>query len=318
MTMGTSYLTYPSRKEGMDHSRYPYRVMREAPPMRFSGNIRLAVWLTVHVEWFPLDVGDTPFLPAGAPDRPYPDTQTYTARDYGNRIGIFRLLDALNARGIKPTAAMNSAIAERYPVLVEEIVSSGWEVMAAGIDMGHIHSGSMSRSTERDWIDQSVTTLRKATGQPVLGWHSPANSQSAATPDLLAGAGIEYFADWTNDERPYDFRIENGSLISLPAAYELSDLKILHQHFNRLADFEQQIGAACDILHREAAAGPRILSISLNPWLSGQPYRIASVERVLDHILSKPEVAFVSADELALAHRASAHPEIQTMPRERT
>lgn len=303
MGLGDSYLNYPKRGLGMDQGRFPHRRLRDAQAMRWPDGKPVGVWITVGVEWFPLDMGVKPFAPLGAPERPYPDTQTYTARDYGHRVGIYRLMDAFARHGVKPTAAVNSAVADRYPLLLEAIGHEGWEVMAAGVDMGQLHHSGLAPEAERALVHQSLDTLRKASGQAVLGWRSPAFSESAATPELVAASGVRWIADWANDEKPYEFALaDGGSLLSLPASFELSDTKIIHQHSNSLADFEHQILAAFKQIRSEATTEDgRILALSVAPWLMGQPYRIAAMERLLATIFGSGDAVSVTAEQIATA-----------------
>ena len=306
--LGQDYLRYPRRALGMDQTRYPYRAMRRAPAMRWPGGARVGVWITVHVEWFPLDMPSRPILPVGAIQRAYPDTQTYTARDYGNRVGIYRLLDAFAAHGARPTAAINAAVAERYPLLIQAICEAGWEVMAAGLDMGHLHYAGIPPDEERALVCHSLATLRQATGQAVLGWHSPAFTQSAITPELVADEGVRWMADWVNDEKPYDFALAGGgSVLALPAAHELSDTQIIELHSADLADFERQVLAAFHTIRAEASPDDgRILSLSISPWLMGQPYRIAAMERILAALFDSGDAVSVTAEQIAAAWYGAA------------
>ena len=306
--LGQDYLRYPRRALGMDQTRYPYRAMRRAPAMRWPGGARVGVWITVHVEWFPLDMPSRPILPVGAIQRAYPDTQTYTARDYGNRVGIYRLLDAFAAHGARPTAAINAAVAERYPMLIQAICEAGWEVMAAGLDMGHLHYAGIPPDEERALVRHSLATLRQATGQAVLGWHSPAFTQSAITPELVADEGVRWMADWVNDEKPYDFALAGGgSVLALPAAHELSDTQIIELHSADLADFERQVLAAFHTIRAEASPDDgRILSLSISPWLMGQPYRIAAMERILAALFDSGDAVSVTAEQIAAAWYGAA------------
>ncbi len=305
--LGQDYIHYPKRALGMDQARYPYRAMRRAPALRWPGGARVGIWITVHVEWFPLDMEIRPILPIGAIQRPYPDTQTYSARDYGNRVGIYRLMDAFAAHGARPTAAINAAVAERYPLLIQAICEAGWEVMAAGLDMGHLHHAGISPEEERALVRHALATLRRATGQAVLGWHSPAFSQSPITPELVADEGVRWMADWVNDEKPYDFALANGgSLLALPAAHELSDTQIIELHSADLTDFEQQVLAAFATIRAEASPEDgRILSLAVSPWLMGQPYRIAAMERILAALFDSGDAISVTAEQIAAAWHTS-------------
>ena len=138
------------------------------------------------LEFFPLNPPAEPFRAPGSMSTPYPDLRHYTLRDYGNRVGIFRVMKALEKFGIIPTVAVNAAVAQRYPTLIEEVVKRDWEIIAGGLDMGHLHHGGLEEAEEAALVGQCVEILRKKTGQPVKGWLSPARSQSMKTMDLVA------------------------------------------------------------------------------------------------------------------------------------
>ncbi len=310
--VGPDYLATPRRGPGMDHDFYDWRATWAQPRLR-PGAVRLGVWFQVAVEWFPLDIAAHPFLPIGAPPRPYPDTQTYTQRDYGNRVGIYRMMDAFRGAGAPASAFVDARLAARYPLLVRHIREAGWEIVTAGLDAGALHHEGLAEDTERGMIAGALALLRAAGVEPAV-WHSPSWSQSTRTPALLVQAGMRAMADWPNDEAPYEFRTPSGPILSLPAAYELSDRKILIERSNTLADFEDQMLRAFRRLRREAAEGPggRLLTVNLSPWIMGQPYRIAALERLLAAFLDGGEdVAVVTVPEIEAAWRAAAGPVVR-------
>lgn len=298
--VSADYFSYPLRGHNLDHDRYTHRYLRNVPKFDWPGGKRLLVWVTVHFEHFPMDMPAKPITPPGGMDRPYPSVWDFSTRDYGNRVGIFRLMKVLDRFGIKASAAMNSEVAARYPYLTQEILKRGWEVMAAGVDMGHLHHSKVSPEAEKALVEKSFATLRELTGQKVEGWHSPAISQSAITPELVAGAGGKFIADWINDDLPYAFRTANGELTQLPMSWDLSDHKVLFIQNMPVRDYEQQVNAAFDMLNAESAErGGRILSLSLSPWIVAQPSRIKGLERLLSRFAATDGVGFVTGGELA-------------------
>lgn len=300
------YFTYPLRRKGVDHDRYAHRYLRSLPKFEWPGGRRLLVWVTIHLEHFPMDMPSRPFVPIGGMDRPYPSVWDFSTRDYGNRVGIFRLMKMLDRYGVKATAAMNSAVAERYPYLMEEIARRGWEVAASGVDMGHLHHGLLARDDERALVQRSFEALRRMSGQKVTGWHSPAHSQSANTPELVAEAGGQYIADWINDDLPYRFETKSGALTQLPLSYDLSDRKVLFLQNMAIADYEQQVGAAFDVLRAESAErGGRILSLSLSPWVVAQPSRIGGLNRLISRFVHAEGVGFATGEEIRQAWLAN-------------
>lgn len=300
-----AYFSYPHRRPGPDHDRYEARYLREIAPFQWPGGKRLLVWVTIHLEHFPMDMPSTPVKPIGAMERPYPSVWDYSTRDYGNRVGIYRLMKVLDRHGLSATAAMNSELGTRYPYLLDEILRRDWEIAAAGVDMGRLHHGQLDEATERAMVGEAFTTLRRVSGQAVTGWHSPAHSQSALTPDLVAENGGRYIADWLNDDLPYTFHTRAGDLTQMPLSYDLSDHKILGLQNMPIGDYEYQIDAAFDLLHAESAArGGRILSLSLSPWIVAQPGRIRALDRILTRCLAAEGVASATGEEIRAAWQA--------------
>jgi len=303
--VGDDYLVRPAYPQGrMDHDFYAWRDTWAGERLRWPEGVRLGIWLQLAIEWFPLDMSGTPFLPVGAPSRPWPDTQTYTQRDYGNRIGVYRLLDALSERKVSASAFLNARVAERYPILLDHLLDDDLEIVAAGLDAAAIHHEGLSEAEEREMIAEALA-LFSARGISPVAWHSPSWSQSTRTPRLLREAGILAMADWGNDEAPYRFATDAGSILSLPSSYELSDRELLANRHYRLDEFlDALIGAAQRLLREAEDSGQgRLLTLNLSPWLMGQPYRIAAFEHLLEQLFALPGTASVTVPQIVTASR---------------
>lgn len=300
------HLQYPMRRYGMDHDRYEWSMLPRRTPAAWPGQARIALWVIPALQWFPLDMKGQPFKPPGALQTAYPDLRHYTLRDYGNRVGIFRIMQALDRHGIRATAAMNAAVALRHPHLVQACLARGWEILAHGMDMDRLHHGGLPVEQERLWIGQSLQILRQASGQPVRGWLSPGKSQSFSTPDLLREHGVDYGCDWANDDMPYAMRTARGPLHAMPHPVDLDDAAILVHNHHTENDFRDQICDQFDLLYREARPGDgRILAISLHPWVSGQPYRIGALEEALAHVMRHRGVWAATGAEILDAWKAT-------------
>ena len=305
MPLPLGYLHYPNRRPGMDHDRYGYSNVFKRKPVEWPGGARVALWVVPVLEFFPLDMGAQPFRPPGGMERPYPDYWNYTLRDYGNRVGVFRVFEAIENAGLKASVAVSSRVAERYSFLVQEINRRRWEIIAHGIDMGHLHHGALPLETERGWIDEALRSLREISGQPVAGWLSPTFSESLNTPDLLAAAGLDYVCDWVNDDLPYPMRTASGPLYTLPHAFELDDLHLFWQYKHRTEEVAEQILDHFQLLYREAErAGGRIMALSLHPWIIGVPHRIAVLEEVLARMTEHAGVWSATGAEILAAFKA--------------
>ena len=281
------YLEYPLRRYGMDHERYEWSMLPQRKHVTWPNSARVALWVVPALEWFPLNMAGVPFKPPGAMQTAYPDFRHYTLRDYGNRVGIYRIMKALQKHGIPATVAVNAAVAVRYPSLLEQCNKLGWEIMANGLDMDHLHHGGLSAEEEKKWVDQTLSILRKASGQPVRGWLSPAKSESFNTPDILAAAGLDYVCDWVHDDMPYPMHTSSKDLVAMPHTIDIDDYTILVNNHHTENDFRDQLIDHFDVLYKESATeGGRIMPISLHPWVIGQPYRIKALEDALAHIMS--------------------------------
>ena len=299
MTLDPAYLEYHGRRHGYDHDLYKWSAIHERKPVFWPGDKSVAVWTCVSLEWFPIVPTDTPFRAPGHMQTAYPDYRHYTARDYGNRIGVYRLLDAFAKAGMKASFATNGAIAERYPELVADIVAAGHEIIAHSTDMNGTIATGLSVDEERALIAKSLHALEKAIGARPKGWLSIARSQSWNTPDLLMEAGVCYCCDWVNDELPYRF---NNGLINLPLNHELSDRQIITVQQQSADNYAQQMRDAFDWLAGEGAG--RILPLHLTPYIMGLPYRISALEDLLCDLAVRPQAWCASAGEIVDAWKA--------------
>ncbi|MDO9277228.1 MAG: polysaccharide deacetylase family protein [Polaromonas sp.] len=301
-----NYLDYPLRRYGMDHDRYDWSMLPERKAVVWPHNARVALWVVPALEWFPLNMAGVPFKPPGAMQTAYPDLRHYTLRDYGNRVGIFRIMKALEKHGIRPTVAVNAAVAVRYPSLIKECTQRGWEIMANGLDMDHLHHAGLALDDEKKLIDTTLEILRRASGQAVRGWLSPAKSESASTLDLLGAAGMDYVCDWVNDDMPYAMRTASGPIHAMPHPIDIDDHTILVQNHHTEDDFRDQLCDQFDLLYKESAtAGGRVMAISLHPWVIGQPYRMRALEEALAHIMRHKGVWAATGSEILDAWKTS-------------
>jgi len=271
---------------GMDHARYDWAPLESRPAVQWPGDKPLAVWINLSLEHFPLNPRGEGFKAPGNMTMPYPDLRHYTLRDYGNRVGVFRVLQALQAAGLTASVAVNGEVAERYPALLRHVAATGAELLGHGWNMDSVHHGGMAEADEAALIARSLAALKPFTAGPITGWLSPARSQSAHTPDLLREAGITWCADWVNDELPYAQHTRGGPLTCLPLPLELEDRFIVVDNGHAESEYADQVIDAAAFLLREARAlgAGRLLALSIHPWVMGQPHRIKHLERVFSHL----------------------------------
>jgi allantoinase len=301
VTLDPAYLEYPKRRAGMDHDLYPASNLFARPPVAWPGGKSVAVAILVNLEWFPITPSDTPFRAPGHMQTPYPDYRHYTAREYGTRVGFYRLLDAFAKAGVKVTVAANAAIAERYPSIIRDILVGGHEIIGHSTDMnGTIASGlPEEEEEERALILKARDTLAQAIGAAPRGWQSIARSQSWNTPRLLVEAGFDYMCDWVNDDLPYVATTSAGTIVSLPFNHELSDRQMIAVQQQSMDSVAQQVEDAFDWLNAEATRfGGRLLPLTLTPYITGLPYRMDAFEALLGRLAAQPEAWFATAGEI--------------------
>ena len=305
MTLPDDYLRYPERRYGMDHDRYTWSHLFDRAPVAWPGGARVALWITASVQWFPMDMGSKPFRAPGGLSMPYPDTRHYTSRDYGNRVGIYRILTVLDRLGLPASFAVNAAVAERYPALMQALRGARREIIAHGIDAGRVHHSGLD--DEAAIIRDTLHILRGASGQAVTGWLSPGRAQSFATSDLLAGHGVEYACDWANDDMPYPMRTSAGPLWAMPLAQETDDRTVLLEFRHTEDSWLEQTKDRFDRLHRESERyGGRIMSVPLHAWVMGTPSRIGYLREALEYMLGREGVWAATGAEILAAFRSAA------------
>jgi peptidoglycan/xylan/chitin deacetylase (PgdA/CDA1 family) len=310
MPVEPSYVV-PELRPGMDHDYYDYRPLdARRPVLRWPQGARVALCVIVtleHIDWRkPPESYQSPTLSGGYGNHPFPDITRWSHREYGHRVGVFRVLDALERHGIPATVAMDALTAEHYPFLVRHCLGRGCELIAHGVSVSRMITSAMPEETERDYIRTSVEALTRATGRAPLGWLGPEYGESARTPALLAEAGLRYVGDWVNDEQPYRLRVPKGELYALPVTYPLDDVDALWDRRLEVDRYAGILMEAFDRLYRDGAENGRLLVLNLHPWLSGQAFRIGAIDRALGYLTGREGVWAATGSEIIDWYRA--HP----------
>lgn len=302
MSLDPAYLDYPHRRHGMDHDHYPWSNLFDRPPIVWPSGAGVAIAVVVSLEWFPIVPNDAPFRAPGHMVTPYPDYRHYTAREYGTRVGLYRLLDAFERVGARVSVATNAAIAERYPSIIADLQGAGHEIVPHSTDMNGTIASGIAEADERALIAQSLDMFERVVGVRPTGWMSIARSQSFNTPRLLAEAGVHYMADWVNDELPYRFNTSAGPIVNVPVNHELSDRQVITVQQNSVDSYVEQIQDAHRLLAGEAVShGGRMLPLQLTPYIMGLPYRIGALERLLGWLSDQDGTHFHTLSEVAAA-----------------
>jgi peptidoglycan/xylan/chitin deacetylase (PgdA/CDA1 family) len=295
----------------MDHEHYDWSPISTRGRLRWPDDARLALGVIVtleHMEWqAPEGSFQVANLAGGSAVRPFPDYARISHREYGHRVGIFRVLDVLEKHGIKATVAMDALTAENYPFLVRHCQERGCEIIGHGISVSRMITSNMSEAEESAYLQESLSAMRRATGSTPAGWLGPEYGESTRTPQLLAQAGIRYVCDWGNDDQPYPMKApvnssvanQGGqSLLALPVTHELDDIGAMAQRLVTPTRYGQLLQEAFDTLYDEGANQGRLLLLNLHPWLVGQPFRIGYLDAALGHMVRRRGVWAATGSEI--------------------
>lgn len=296
------------RAPGMDHGHYPYAPLPERPALRWPEGARVALWVLIHLEYWELEPPADAVRDARLVNEFgnfFPDYRTYSQREYGNRVGIFRILELFDRYRIKATVAANASALARYPYLVEECLRRGWEIAAHGSHATRMITSRMSEAEERGHIADAIAAVERAAGMRPRGWLGQDFGESARTPQLLAEAGIEYVMDWANDDQPY-LMTTRPPLVALPNQVEWDDVQLFWLRRVETWRYPALVGEAFETLHAEGAGSGRSFGVSLHPWLFGMAHRIRYLDEALKRITAADAVWQASAGEIAAWYRGQA------------
>jgi len=285
------------------HGRYPYSAVTERPVYDWPQGKRLAVYIGLNLEWFSFGEGlGAELTPAG----PQPDVLNYSWRDYGNRVGLFRLADLFGDLKLPVSLLVNAQMIEHAPQALAAF--PGAEIVGHGRSNSE-RQGTLTEADERALIAETTATLEQHCGARPRGWLGPWISQSPLTPDLLQEAGYSYLLDWCHDDQPVWMKTRQGRILSVPYPQELNDIPQIVARKREAKEFADMIIDSFDVIQAECAQRPLIMGIALHPYIVGQPHRFKHLARALKHIVSRADerVWFTTSGDIA-KHAAALPP----------
>lgn len=256
---------------------FDYIPLPDRPEIQWPHKARVAVWIILNVEFFPLN----DVIPKGTGH--VPDVVNWSKRDYGNRVGFWRLLKLLQKHDFPVTANTNAKVCEVHPEIITAIKKAGWEFLAHG-ESNSYPMHKIESQSEHSVIRRSIETIEKATGVRPVGWMGPGMHETWNTIDYLLDEGLLYCADWINDDQPYMVRQGDRHIVSMPYCEHPHDNGAINRMHYSPDEFERMIIDAFDTLYEEGAETGMVLPIGIHPFVSGPPYRIKALDRALRYI----------------------------------
>ena len=277
--------------------RVDYLPLIDRPIIRWPNDARVAFWVAPNIEHYEY----LPPIPEGGrnpwPRSPVPDVAQYSAHEYGNRVGFWRLLDVLDRYRVRCSVTLNVGVLEHFPDIAEAMLKRDWAFVNHGF-YNTRYITTFAEDEEREFLSRCRETFKRLTGRELKGQSGPAGSNTERTPDLAAEVGFLYQTDWKIDDQPLPIKVKSGRLIGIPYTSELNDAPLMRQHFE--ADYYAKIcKAQFDQLYREGAENGRLMCIAFHPYAMGRPHRAPYLVEVLDYILSHDHVWQATTDEIA-------------------
>ena len=224
------------------------------------------------------------------------------------RVGFWRLHQALTSRGIVPTLAINGIVCESYPQVAEAALKSGWEFMGHGHVQGPMHKLDDQAAA----IEQCMSTIARFTGKRPVGWESPGLTETETTLDSLSAAGIEYVADWVLDEQPTWIDAKPRPVLSVPYTVELNDIPMMALQHHRSDELLVRGELQMNRMAQDGAHQPRVMAISVHPYITGVPHRIGYFEKLLDAVIAHPHIGFMTGEAISNWYRGQVSPPAAT------
>lgn len=279
-----------------DPKLYKYWGYKNRPKITWKNGAKLAFWVAPNIEFYELNPPKNPFRTPWA--KPNPDVTGYSMRDYGNRVGHFRMMEAMDKHNVRGSVSLSVAMCQHHPEIIEECVKREWEFFSHGIYNTRYCYG-MDEAQERAIIEDSFKTVKEATGQTVAGWLAPALTHTERTFDLIAEYGIKYTCDLFQDDQPQPINVKQGRLISMPYSLEVNDVICYNAYLQSPRHYGDVLKRQFDQLYQEGEESGTVMCIPLHAYLVGHPHRIKAFEEALKYITSRKDVWVTTAAEIA-------------------
>jgi hypothetical protein len=272
------------------HDRYDFSPITKRPDWHWPNGARLAFFVAPNIEEF--SFGEGLGIELNFKQRE-PDIPNYSWRDWGNRVGVWRLIELMDEFRIPATVLMNTAIYHHSPDVSDAFRARRDEIVGHGRTNGE-RQGDMDEATEATMIREVTATIVEREGKSPRGWMGPWVSESAVTPDLLQEAGYTYTMDWACDDQPIWLRTRSGGrLLAVPYARPTNDLPIMHAAKMAPSVWADILIDQIDELLLQSQRQPIVWNLSLHPFMM-HGFRLRHLRRVFAHLHSLGESVWMT------------------------
>jgi len=271
------------------------------PRLEWPNGKRMAFWVIPNIETFALDEK----MPEGGAN--VPNVFSWAKREYGNRVGVFRIMQVLSRYGIRASVALNSEVCDAAPAVIEEALKLRWEFMGHGESNTRRLSDAKSVDEERAIISRTLSRIERSTGVRPKGWLGPGLQETWNTLDLLSEFGLDYVCDWTIDDQPFVMDTSPRRMVSVPYGHDMGDKTAANLNYPP-EYFTKMMIDTFNVLYRESAENGLVMPLSLHPYITGVPHRIDSLDKGLEYICRHEDVWFATGSEI-VEHFLKSYPQ---------
>ncbi len=292
---------------------YDYSAICNRMPLRWPNRARVALILTFNLETWDLTKDtDKPYYAGGPSILPdilpgnTPDFPNFTWREYGQRVGIWRLIELFDKLGIKASCTTNAVTFERRGAMTKAVLERGWELVTHNWEQGELLTNfHTDPAKEREIVLRTLDAFEKATGRRSKGWLSSSLRGTLQTADILAEYGALFYCDIMNDDQPYLLRTPHGPIVSIPYSNEINDFTFITRKNYTTDQFRDALIEEFDVLYEEGATTGRLMNVGLHPHVAGRAHRIRALREFVEHVKGRPGVWWPTREEIATWYLAN-------------
>lgn len=286
---------------------YDYIPLPERQPLKWPNGARLALIVTINLEYWdllkdtsnPYYAGGPPVIPDPMPGN-VPDFPNYSWREYGQRVGVWRMINTFDEVGVAASCTMNAKMGLERRAVIDAVNERGWELVAHNYEQGDLMTNyHFDPDAEKDLIKKALDVYQQVVGRPARGWLSSSLRSTTQTADILAELGLSFICDYMNDDQPYMISTPNGNIVCTPYSVEINDFTFFHRRGMSTSAVLELLKEQFDQLYREGEQSGRLMNVGLHPHVAGHPYRIRALREFLQYAKGFDGVWWAKREEIA-------------------